>query len=180
MAWGKIWSGWKLFQGDAAVAWGAERFIAESKRGGSQMSSVQLLESWGNLAQQGKNGFCKHVMCRMWKPSIVPMTTSKPKFFLLEASGVSVWRPKPHVFVVAGALPQSLTSLHPGHFCISASQASLNMCHGHLCILGISASHPPEPLHPDMSTSLGISLSQVQRQPSRRAGAQPPCSAGVL
>lgn len=73
-------------------------------------------------------------------------------------------------------------SLHPGHFCISVSQvslclcilgisapqASLNLCPGHLCILGISASHHPGHLH------LCIPASQVQRQPGRRAGVQPP------
>lgn len=79
-------------------------------------------------------------------------------------------------------------SLHPGHFCISVSQlslclcilgiftpqASLNLCPGHLCILGISASHHPGHLHPGISTSIGISPSQVWRQSGRRAGVQPP------
>lgn len=174
MAWGKVWSGWKLFQGDAAVAWGAERFIAESKRGGGQISSVQLLESRGNSAQQGKDGFCKHIMCRMWKPSIVPMSTSKPEFSLLEAPGVSVWRPKTHVFVVAGALPCSL--------CLFASRAFLHLCipgisvslhPGHLRTPGISESVSWASLHPG-HLHLCIPASQVRRQPGRRAGVQPP------
>lgn len=100
------------------------------------MSSVQLWESRGSSAQQGKDAFCRHIMCRMWKPPIVLMSTSESKYSLLEAPGVSVWRSKPHVFVVAGA------SLHPGNFCISVSHVSL--C---LCVLGISEDVPWPSLH---------------------------------
>lgn len=121
----------------------------------------------------------------------MPVSASKPKFSLLEAPGVSVWRPKPHVFVVAGALPRSLTPLHPWaflHLCIPGISLSLHP--GHLCILGISEYVSWSSLHParlcispswaSVSLHPGISPSQVGRQPDGRAGAQPPCSAGVL
>lgn len=102
------------------------------------------------------------------------MSTSKPEFSLLEAPGVSVWRPKTHVFVVAGALPCSL--------CLFASRAFLHLCipgisvslhPGHLRTPGISESVSWASLHPG-HLHLCIPASQVRRQPGRRAGVQPP------
>ena len=69
------------------------------------MSSVQLLETRGNSARWGRDDhFASVSIYKILKPSIVPVSTSKPRFSLLEAPGVSVQRPKPHVFAVAGAL----------------------------------------------------------------------------
>lgn len=115
------------------------------------------------------------------------MSTSKPKFSLLEAPGVSVWRPKTHVFVVAGALPCSLclfasraflhlcipgisVSLHPGHLRtpgISESVSWASFHPGHLCI---SPSWASASLHP------GIPGAEAARQESR--GAAPPAQLG--
>lgn len=87
------------------------------------------------------------------KPSVVPMSSSKPQFSILEAPSVSGWRPKPRVFVVAGPLPgildasASWESLHPEYLCIlgiSVPQAFLHP--RHLCTLSISA--PQAPPHP--------------------------------
>lgn len=108
------------------------RKVYNSIRGGGQMSSVQLSETGGNSARWGRGGrFASASICKILKPSIVPVSTSKPKFSLLEAPGVSVRRPKPHVFMVSGALScigiisaSRASSLHPGHLRISGTGAT--------------------------------------------------------
>lgn len=59
------------------------------------MSSVQLLETRGNASRWGRDDhFASTSRCKT-KSSIAPVSASEPRFSLLEAAGVSVWRPKP-------------------------------------------------------------------------------------
>lgn len=122
-----------------------------------------------------------------------PCQLPKPKFSLLEAPGVSVWRPKTHVFVVAGALPCSLclfasraflhlcipaisVSLHPGHLHtpgISESVSWASLHPGHLCI---SSSWASASWHLHIHRHLPIPGVEAVRQESR--GAAPPAQLG--
>lgn len=146
------------------------------------MSSVQHLETRGNSARGRDGCFASASICKTLKPSIVPMSTSKPKISLLEAPGVSAWRLKPHVFTVAGTLPctpgisTSQASLHPrhlGHLSISPS-ISPSLHPRHLCI--------PSTFVPSASPHLGhlpVSVSQASLHPWQVSqGAAPPAQLG--
>lgn len=159
--------------------------MAESKRGGGQMSSVQLLESWGSSVQQGQDGFCKHIMCRTWKPSDVPLSASKPKFSLLEASRCECVEAKT-TCVCGGwgsaSLPCFFASWAFLHLCIPAISVSLHPGHLWICVLVIFA--PCESLH---FTILGVCISAswhlpipgVEAAGQESRGSAPPAQLGL-